>query len=147
MNWQVLKMQELKSKFREILEGVYLNTEYSDEKIMKYYFEKLTTKVLDYCRREELNVPLFDLIEKKLIEIAIFKKAEEDTKKNDSGPTAAINGIGIENIKSISRGDTSITLKDGEKKTEIKGVVDVNSLLEFNKEDYIILNRHRKVFR
>lgn len=137
----------MESKFREILEGVSLNTGYSDEKIIKYYFGKLTTKVLDYCRREELNVPLFDFIERKLIDIVLFKKAEEEAKKNSSSSTAAINGIGIENIKSISRGDTSITLKDGEKTEVTKKNTDIGSLLEFSKDDYITLNRHRKVYR
>ena len=146
MNWQVLKMQEMEIKIETVLADVALNTGYEDGDILRYYFRKLVTKVKDYCRREELNVPLYDFIEKKLIEIALFKKAEEEAKAS-TGSTAAINGIGIENIKSISRGDTSITLRDGGKVESNKSSMGPNTLLEFSKDDYITLNRHRKVYR
>ena len=138
-------MQEMESKFKEILSAVKLVTTYNNEDMIRYYFKKLVTSVKDYCKREDLNGPLFDFIEKKLIEISTLKLAEEDAKKNNNSSSAAINGIGIKSIKSISRGDTSITLRDIESQDACK--TKAEELLNFNKEDYYTLNRHRKVYR
>ncbi len=70
-------MQEMESKFKEILSAVKLVTTYNNEDMIRYYFKKLVTRVKDYCKREDLNGPLFDFIEKKLIDISTLKLAEE----------------------------------------------------------------------
>lgn len=138
-------MQEMESKFKEILSAVKLVTTYNNEDMIRYYFKKLVTRVKDYCKREDLNGPLFDFIEKKLIDISTLKLAEEEARKNKASNNAVINGIGIKSIKSINRGDTSITLRDIENQEACKTTVE--ELLNFSKEDCYTLNRHRKVYR
>lgn len=138
-------MQEMESKFKEILSAVKLVTTYNNEDMIRYYFKKLVTRVKDYCKREDLNGPLFDFIEKKLIDISTLKLAEEEARKNKASNNAIINGIGIKSIKSINRGDTSITLRDIENQEACKTTAE--ELLNFSKEDYYTLNRHRKVYR
>ena len=138
-------MQEMESKFKEILSAVKLVTTYNNEDMIRYYFKKLVTRVKDYCKREDLNGPLFDFIEKKLIDISTLKLAEEEAKKNKASNSAVINGIGIKSIKSINRGDTSITLRDIENQEACKTTAE--ELLNFSKEDCYTLNRHRKVYR
>ena len=138
-------MQEMESKFKEILSAVKLVTTYNNEDMIRYYFKKLVTRVKDYCKREDLNGPLFDFIEKKLIDISTLKLAEEEAKKNKASNNAVINGIGIKSIKSISGGDTSITLRDIENQEACKTTAE--ELLNFSKEDCYTLNRHRKVYR
>lgn len=138
-------MQEMESKFKEILSAVKLVTTYNNEDMIRYYFKKLVTRVKDYCKREDLNGPLFDFIEKKLIDISTLKLAEEEARKNKASNNAVINGIGIKSIKSINRGDTSITLRDIENQEACKTTAE--ELLNFSKEDCYTLNRHRKVYR
>ena len=138
-------MQEMESKFKEILSAVKLVTTYNNEDMIRYYFKKLVTRVKDYCKREDLNGPLFDFIEKKLINISTLKLAEEEARKNKASNNAIINGIGIKSIKSINRGDTSITLRDIENQEACKTTAE--ELLNFSKEDCYTLNRHRKVYR
>lgn len=138
-------MQEMESKFKEILSAVKLVTTYNNEDMIRYYFKKLVTRVKDYCKREDLNGPLFDFIEKKLIDISTLKLAEEEARKNKASNNAIINGIGIKSIKSINRGDTSITLRDIENQEACKTTAE--ELLNFSKEDCYTLNRHRKVYR
>ena len=84
-------------------------------------------------------------IEKKLIDISTLKLAEEEARKNKASSNAVINGIGIKSIKSINRGDTSITLRDIENQEACKTTAE--ELLNFSKEDCYTLNRHRKVYR
>lgn len=142
MRWKSMKM-ELEKKFNEISENVFTMTDYDQYDVLKFYFKKLVTKVLDYCRREDLNVPLLDFIEDKLIEVANYEI--ERNKLLESSSTAVMNGIGIDKIKTISRGDTSITLNDNASKVgDVAGIVDP---MEFTKSDYATLNRHRKVYR
>lgn len=138
-------MPEKEISFEKILAGVKLVTGYTNEEIIRYYFDKLVTRVKDYCKREDLNGPLFDFIEKKLIDISTLKLAEEEARKNKASNNAVINGIGIKSIKSINRGDTSITLRDIENQEACKTTAE--ELLNFSKEDYYTLNRHRKVYR
>ena len=138
-------MQEMESKFKEILSAVKLVTTYNNEDMIRYYFKKLVTRVKDYFKREDLNGPLFDFIEKKLIDISTLKLAEEEARKNKASNNAIINGIGIKSIKSINRGDTSITLRDIENQEACKTTAE--ELLNFSKEDCYTLNRHRKVYR
>lgn len=69
-------MPEKEISFEKILAGVNLVTGYTNEEIIRYYFDKLVTRVKDYCKREDLNGPLFDFIEKKLIDISTLKLAD-----------------------------------------------------------------------
>lgn len=122
----------MEDKKREIKEHVRLMTFFDDDRRLDYYTDKIVIKVLDYCRREDLNVPLLTFIEEKLINII-----KQIMKDESSG--GAINGIDMKNIKSISRGDTSITLQDN------KSIA--TDFSDLSAKDYLFLNRHRKVYR
>lgn len=121
--------------FDEIKNNIFILTGYGESEKLKYYFDKLCIYVKDYCNREDLNIPLYNFVENKLLKFA--KNEYKNKQQND------INGIGIENIKSISRGDTSITLKGD---SNSQNILDFN-VMDMNSEDYIYLNRHRKVYK
>lgn len=115
------------------------------DKLMDYYIPKITRRVLDYCNTEELNAPLCDFIEEKVLRVIKYKIELE---KGLEG--SIVDGIDISKVQSIQRGDTSITLRDKKTttQTESSAVVEkVTDPLQFTADDYIILNRNRRVFR
>lgn len=133
-------MEELKNS---CIENAKKLSNYSKTDMLEFYFNKLARKILFYCKLEELNAPLVDFIEDKLIKIGEILLAKESlNKSNESG--AAINGIDLKNIKSITRGDTAITLKDSSSANKIETSID--DVMEFDIEDYSVLNRYRKVY-
>ena len=137
----------MQNRLDSIIENVSMLTNYNDEKVIEYFFYKLVTKIKSHCKIEELNAPLFDFVEDRLLNIARSEKAKEEAVNGTGG---FINGIEVGNIKSITRGDTSITLKDSEK--AIKSVsgeklLPSDEYLLFTKQDYAVLNRYRRVYR
>lgn len=112
----------------KVIENVKIITEYDiDEMLLNIYYDKLAIQIMDYCNIEELNAPLYNLLESMLIRIFNYI-GEEKTKNKDK-----------EDVKSIQRGDTTITFKDDKNKLSLEDV------MRFRDEDYAILNIHRKV--
>lgn len=131
------------SQLEKIKSNIELVTGYSDGAKITYYANNLETLVLDYTKREELNAPLLNFIEDKLIKIAKCLSIENKSETKTS--ELNIDGINLDAIKSITRGSTSITLKDNAD-TGI-GNISPDEVLKLSEYDYITLNRHRKVFR
>lgn len=107
--------------------------------------KQIKYKVVDYCNIEAVTPPLYDFIQKKMLDIAEKSRILDSLQKNTQD--GDVYGIDINKVKSINRGDTSITLKDEQGTSVEQAYNNYLNAFELSGTDYIVLNRHRKVFK
>lgn len=113
-------------------------TDDSKDNLINYYLNKVDIMVRDYCNiptDEELNTPLQDFI--------IFKVAAIVGSGMNFG-TGSASASGVDSsakVKSISRGDTTITFGDRGVGVTENGY---STTLYFNKDEKSTLNRQRR---
>ena len=121
-------------------------TDNSKDHLINFYIKKITAAVIDYCNLKEgaeLSTPLLDFITFKVAQIVGGNMTFSSGGSNANGETEVSQGV----IKSISRGDVSITYDNNV--TSSDGIQTstsgYSSSLTFSKEEKQILNKHRRI--
>lgn len=108
---------------------------------------KLSVRVLDYCKRDRFNILLADFIAEKIV---LRYEYLEAVKKLKDKTNTTVGGVELSKVQSVSRGDTTITLRD--KKVTTNDEVDNDGMaikdpFKFDDDDYLFLCRQRKLIR
>lgn len=119
---------------------------YSDDDVEKM-IRKLSIRVLDYCKKNKFNIVLANFIAEKIVVKYEYLDAVKKLKDKDN---ATVGGVELSKVQSVSRGDTTITLRD--KKVTTNDEVDNDGMtlkdpFKFDEDDYLFLSRQRKLIR
>lgn len=117
--------------------------EYDVEKMIR----NLSIRVLGYCKRDKFNILLANFIAEKIVVKYEYLDAVKKLKDKNN---ATVGGVELSKVQSVSRGDTTITLRD-EKVTTNDEVdndgMSVKDPFKFDDDDYLFLSRQRKLIR